>query len=188
MPYGRGAARVPKRLYAILRYFSCTDPNRYLSSFDMVPLQTGISQMCVPYNNLSHTPLGEGVLAAVNNKFSLHSDKLSLGWFPAPWSWERMPAGVCLCVLPYRGVPPWPLSVFFFEWMGGSEGTGLRSLALTNQPHPHLVYTHSLSTATRHPSPWCFLSLPYTNTHPLLLSHLFEHKLIMQPWYPFYNL
>ncbi len=47
------------------------------------------------------TPLwGWGVLGAVNNVFSLHTDELSLGCSSAPWPGVCVPAGVCACVFP----------------------------------------------------------------------------------------
>ncbi len=58
--YGRGNARVPKRLYATIMLLSGIDPTGCLNCFEMVSQQTGISRMCVPHNKFSHTPLGEG--------------------------------------------------------------------------------------------------------------------------------
>jgi hypothetical protein len=47
------------------------------------------------------TPLlvvGGGVLGAVHNVSSLHTDELSLGCYSAPWPGVCVPAGVCACV------------------------------------------------------------------------------------------
>jgi hypothetical protein len=40
-----------------------------------------------------------GVLGAVHNVFSLHTDELNLGYYSAPWPGVCVPAGVCACVI-----------------------------------------------------------------------------------------
>jgi hypothetical protein len=41
---------------------------------------------------------GGGVLGAVHNVSSLHTDELSLGCYSASWPGVCVPAGVCACV------------------------------------------------------------------------------------------
>jgi hypothetical protein len=52
-----------------------------------------------------------GVLGAVHNMSSLHTDKLSLGCYSAPWLGVCVPSGVCACIFSCGMFPFRPLNV-----------------------------------------------------------------------------
>ncbi len=124
--------------------------------------------MC--HTTIFPTPLwGRGVLGAVNKNLSLHSDKLSLGYFPALQPGECMPAGVCACVLPYRGVPLCPLSVCF--WMDGWE-RGCR------RPLPLFLTDESLPF-------FCFFCQTGLSFSPLLQLSMIYLPILTETSFPF---
>jgi hypothetical protein len=100
--------------------------------------------VCAIQQSLPHPFGGGGVLGAVNNKFSLHSDKLSLGCFPAPRPGEWVPAGVCLCA-PLSGCSPLPFECVF--WMGGWERGYRRPLFCSSLLNLSLPYASSVKLA-----------------------------------------
>ncbi len=96
---------------AHIRYFSYTDPKRYLNCFQMVPQQTCISLVCA-FQQFLLTPLwGRGVLGVICIKYTQHPGILSLGYLTAPGLGASVPAGMCACVVPYRDFPPGTLGV-----------------------------------------------------------------------------
>ncbi len=96
-PSGEGAARVPMHLHAILVLrldLRLIDPNRFPKCCCIDPITNWLQPNGCTYQIILPTPLWWwGVLGAVNNVFSLHTDKLSLGCFSAPWL-----GGVCACL------------------------------------------------------------------------------------------
>jgi hypothetical protein len=80
------------------------------------------------------------LLGAVNNTFLPTFGQTEPGLFPAPRPGECVPAGVCACVLPYRGVPRLPFeSVFLNGWVR-ERVQASSSLFLTVESLPLLCF------------------------------------------------